>query len=833
MTGNLLSLAGSRAAAHVAAVFFAALCLSPAFAQTAGASSSSIARGIDRLAVLGSVLYVAAHPDDENTQVLAWLAQHRHYRVGYLSLTRGDGGQNLIGPEAGDSLGLIRTHEILAARRVDGAEQFFTRARDFGYSKTLEESLAVWGHEQTLADVVRVIRRFRPDVIVTRFPADERAGHGHHQASSRLAQEAFVAAADPTRFPEQLKTLQPWQAKRIVWNTWPRFLASGDTRSEDQLKIDVGGYDPLLGASAGETAALSRDSHKSQGFGSAARRGRLVEYFAPLAGTAARGDLLDDVDTSWHRVGAGAAVIAERIAALRKHYDFSDPSASVPDLLALRTAIAALPEGQWRAFKFREVEGLIVAAAGLRIETAASAAILPPGRDVPVRTDIVVRSRVPVHLLGIAQTGVAGATDEAALRPLPPNEPVSIPVALTLDRISQPYWLARAHDAARFEAADDLVGEPVNPDPVSVDVRLLIAGTPLTLTSPVIHKVVDPVRGEVYRPLIVAPAVTATPVDPVRLFPDGEKRSVSFRLRAFSEYASGVIRLRAGEGWSITPAERPFVLKGSGDEQVVSFEVTPPRAPGRTVLAADVRAGDVPTDRAWTPIDYPHIPGLGWFPDASLQLVRLDVNMAGRRIGYIPGAGDEVAPVLRQLGYAVEELDTARIDPSTLGRFDAIVTGIRAYNVDARLKALHARLLEYAAAGGVLLVQYNTTTALGVEALGPYPFRIGRDRVTDESAEVGLPAVRPAVLDRPNRIGHADFDGWVQERGLYFATDIDPRYVSPLRMHDSGEPALTGGLIVADHGRGRFVYAPLSFFRQLPAGVPGAIRLFANLLAKP
>lgn len=783
--------------------------------------AGQIGQRLDRLAVLGNVLYIAAHPDDENTQLLAWLSQQRHYRTAYLSLTRGDGGQNLIGQEQGENLGLIRTHELLEARKIDGAEQLFSRANDFGFSKTSSETLQVWDKEQVLADVVWAIRRFQPDVIITRFPGDSRAGHGHHQASSLLAQEAFSAAADPARFPEQLQRVQPWQAKRLLWNTWKSFLGSGDTTAADQLKVDIGGYNPLLGQSYGEIAALSRDQHKSQGFGSAAQRGRHWESFALLAGAPARQDLFDGIDTGWGRL-PGTQAVARQVQRLRERFNGAAPQDSVPALLQLRQQLQALPVCPWRERKLQEVQELVLATAGVWVESTAVHAQYPVGTDIAVTTRVLLRSHVPVTVL---QDGQA--------RRLNQDEPFDAGTHVAAQRISQPYWLSKAHDQGLFRVDDQQqIGKPMLAHAPVVVTRLQVAGQPFDVQREIQYKAVDPVRGEVYRPVQVTPPVTVTPSDSVLLFGDAKARRVEVRVQGFVDNLQGVLRPAVPRGWTVNPEQIPFRLAHSADETTLAFELSPAANTENGTLQLQAEVAGQRYEQALSRIDYPHIPRQDWFPPATAALVKFDLQRASERIGYISGPGDRLPALLRQLGYQVEELDPASLAQRPLAGFDAIVTGARAWNIHPQLAGLRDTLLGYVQDGGVLLVQYNTLSPLPRTPLGPYPFTISRDRVTEQDARVSLLLPAHALLNHPNRITEADFQGWVQERGLYFARDIDPRYEQLLGMHDQGEAQLTGGLISAQVGKGRFTYAPLSFFRQLPAGVPGAARLLANLLAK-
>lgn len=784
--------------------------------------SGGIAQGLDKLGVLGSVLYIAAHPDDENTQLLAWLAQQKHYRTAYLSLTRGDGGQNLLGDEQGIALGLIRTQELLAARREDGAEQYFTRARDFGFSKRADETLDIWQQERILGDIVWLIRKLQPDVIITRFPEDARAGHGQHQASARLARLAFHAAADPQRFPEQLQEVAPWQAKRLVWNTWESFLGSGSTRSPEQLRIDVGGFNPRLGKSYGEIAALSRNHHQSQGFGSRALRGHVWETFAWQEGLPLTQDLFEGITTSWQRVTQGQS-IKQQIEQLRLHFKPEQPHASLPGLLALRKTIAALPAGYWRTQKLHEIEQLIVAAAGVWLDSVAERPNFALGEVIAVNTSIVVRSPVPVALVAIDQT--------AQHIQLQQDDVQQIQTALRPSQISQPYWLQSAPDEGAFQLpAQHLLAQPWAAQIPQQAITLAISGQHVTLQQDVHYQRLDPIRGEVSRPVQVTPAVTVKLENQAYLLPTGSQQRIQLTLQGRRDQVSGELQLTAPPGWKITPQRQTFQLS-AGQAHSVTLTLQAPSQASEGVLAVALALEGTSLALSQEHIAYAHIPELDWFAPAQAKLVSLELKTGGRKIGYIPGAGDKVPAALRQLGYAVTELDSKTLAQENLSRFDAIITGVRAYNVDPRLAALHAQLMDYVAQGGVLLAQYNNLSPAINAAIGPYPFQISRDRVSEEDAAVQLLLPAHPVLNTPNQISAADFSGWVQERGLYFVRQADPRYEHLLGMHDQGEAELDGGLITTTLGKGRFIYAPLAFFRQLPAGVPGAARLLANLLA--
>ncbi|HVU49552.1 MAG TPA: PIG-L family deacetylase [Polyangia bacterium] len=801
-----------------------------------------------RLGVVGRVLYVAAHPDDENTNLLAYLENTALVRTAYLSLTRGDGGQNLIGAEQGPELGLIRTQELLAARRIDGAEQFFTRARDFGFSKSPEETLRIWGREAVLADVVTVIRRFRPDVIITRFPPEKTDTHGHHTASAMLAVQAFRAAADPRFHPEELAGgLEPWQARRLLWNK-----SSWNLKPDEDLsglaRLDVGVYNPVLGLSMGEIAAESRSMHKSQGFGVAPGRGPIVEYFkrldeAPKPRPAELAGPLDGLDLTWTRFPGTSRVraLAERAA---RGFDPGKPWASIPALLELDRALDAVPDAAFRSQKKDEVAKLVAACAGLFVDATASEPEVAPGQPLEVTATVVNRSPAAVTVRSlqlplevgptpVKDEPVLGQRDGHAGKPFESKRTIRVPA----DRApTTPYWLDAPPEAGLYRTPDARdVGAPESAPALVVTFGLGIGGRTLSYARPVTFKWTDPVMGERARAVEITPAVSVRPDASVLMFPDAGARTLAVRLVAGAPAVAGVVRPAAPAGWAVEPATAPFSLARKGAEATVSFRVRPAAAgaaAGTLRVAAEV--GGVRYGRGVVHIDHAHIPIQTWLADADVRLVPLALAKGGTRIGYVPGPGDEVPASLRRVGYEVTLLDdVAGLTPASLARFDAVVTGVRAFNTSERLRAAHAALMSYVEGGGTLVVQYNTNNRLAplTDALGPWPFDIGRDRVTDETAPVTFTAAAAPALTAPNALGPRDFDGWVQERGLYFAERWDPRYETLVTMHDPDEKPLAGAILWARHGKGTFVYTGLAFFRQLPAGVPGAYRLFANLLA--
>jgi LmbE family N-acetylglucosaminyl deacetylase len=802
--------------------------------------AAAIRLALDKLNVVGSALYVSAHPDDENTAMLVWLGNGRKVEAAYLSLTRGDGGQNLIGSDTGELLGVIRTQELLAARRIDGAQQFFTRALDFGFSKGPDETLEKWGKDRILSDVVFVIRRFRPDIIITRFNTDGSGGHGHHTASALLAEEAFAAAADSTRFPEQLRWVRPWQAKRLVRNVSRPANAGPDT-TPGRLNVDLGGYNPLLGRSYTELAGESRSMHKTQGFGAAERRGSAINVFEHKAGQPATRDVFDGVDLTWSRVKGGAPLTALFARAARE-FDPEKPEKIVPMLLQAHTMMAKLGEDPLVVAKRRELLDVIRACTGLWLEATASRPWATPGGSFRVVTSALNRSDVPMALVDVSVTAAEGASGDGARpgadatgRTLAFNVPMSDTIPSTIapgTATTEPYWLRRRPLPGSFDVPEQpLIGTPENVPMPSVRFRIKVVGESLEFTLPVVYRWVDPVAGERYRSFEVVPPVTMRFDQGAYLFADATPRPVRITVQSADVQVDGTLALKLPAGWTSAPASIPVRLAAGEADTTVRFMVTPGAGPAAASMAVDFEMGGTHYDRRIVRLDYPHIPIQTLLPPAESRLVRTDLKTAGHAVGYLMGSGDQGPEALEQMGYAVTLLDDDEVANADLSRFDAIVAGVRAYNTRPRLRSLERRLLDYVSAGGRLVLQYCTSDDALKDRLGPYPFTISRDRVTVEEAPIEMKPPDHPLLAAPNRIRAADFEGWVQERGLYFANPFDPRYGAVFSSHDPGEPARDGGLLYARYGKGVFIYTGYAFFRQLPAGVPGAWRLFANLVS--
>lgn len=801
-------------------------------------SSADIYLMIKRLNVLGSVLYVAAHPDDENTRLLAYFSKERLFRTGYLSLTRGDGGQNLIGGDQGIELGLIRTQELLSARRIDGAEQFFSRAYDFGFTKSTEEALQTWNKDQILSDVVWIIRKFQPDVIITRFPEDSRAGHGQHSASSLLAREAFKAAADPNRFPEQLQYgVQPWQAKRIMWNAYT--FSNDVSNSNAQLRIDVGGFNALMGKSYGEIAAASRSQHKSQGFGIPASRGSQSENFSLIDGPAATQDPFDGVNVSWSRV-PGAASISGLVDSIASAYAIGQPQLSVPALVQLYRRVKMLPEGYWKTQTLSRLRQIIAACDGIWLEATANSEFGIQGDPVRVAVAVNNRSGAPASLRNIKLDGSDSAMNITLQKDHNYNFVRTLNIPLSKP-VSQPYWLEHPMTGGSFSVPDQaMIGKPENEPAYTVQIVLNIEGEDFTFGEPIRYKFTDPVKGELYQPLVVVPPVTVSLDPAIAIFRKGARQhqgitvtltantAIQQHVALISAKSNGGNQSRTDSNFSVTKGgTRPYIFDVSNDninDGTDSVYASATLTNGATSQTAtlDVRS-----------IQYDHIPHIHYFLHDGVAVLNIDLKTAGKKVGYIEGAGDKVPVALQQMGYEVTILKEGEISPANLRNFDAVITGVRAFNVHDYLSSKHDVLMEYVHNGGNLIIQYNTTNFAETadEKLGPYQFVVSRQRVTDQTADVQFLLPQHRVLNFPNKITAADFSGWVQERAIYDAESLDDRYETPLSMADPGEQPQKGSLIIANYGKGTFVYTGLVFFRELPAGVPGAYRLLANIIA--
>ncbi|MCW5924595.1 MAG: PIG-L family deacetylase [Saprospiraceae bacterium] len=819
-------------------------------------NAADLHHAIKKLNVLGSVLYVAAHPDDENTRMISFLRNEKLYDVTYLSMTRGDGGQNLIGPEIRELLGVLRTQELLMARSIDGGRQLFTRANDFGFSKNPEETMRIWDKEAVLADAVWAFRQTQPDVVINRFYHDKKYDtHGHHTASAMLSVEAFDLAGNADAYPEQLTYTKLWQPRRQFFNTsW--FFFGGQEAFEKMDKshlyaLDMGVYLPLKGKSNGEIAAESRSMHRCQGFGMLSNRGSSMEYLDFVKGDRpSSNDLFEGINTTWGRV-AGGEPIGRLLYKIDQNFRADQPAASVPDLLQAMQMMRALPDGFWKTKKLEEIKEVIRGCLGLYLEATAAEPITTPGETVKIRLEAITRapaktsgmangtnghnpeneSGVTLHSIAIAP----GLFDTVCAKNMDLNKGFVVERKVTIPHdapFTAPYWLRTASTEGMYSVEDQLLrGIPETPRFATVRWSLSIAGVPLEYETDVAWKTNEPAIGEVWRPFEVLPPVFVEFTEPSYIFSQNNNK-VAVRVKAGRDSVAGTVSVMVPDkNWKIIGQDQAFSFTRKGEEKIFSFDVQTNGNTAQTLLNAVVSIGSTRYSDRLVTIKYDHIPQQSVLLPSAVSAARLDLQVKARNIGYYMGAGDDVPAALRQMGCRVTILEDKDMETAALAKFDAIVVGVRAYNTKDNLSFQHAQLLEYVKNGGTLLLQYNTSHALVRPDVAPYPLKLSRARVTDEAAEVRFLLPQHPVLNTPNKLTSRDFDGWVQERGLYFPGEWDAAFEAPLSMNDPEEKPADGALLVARHGKGYFVYTGLSFFRELPAGVPGAYRLFANLIS--
>jgi len=788
-----------------------------------------IQQKLNKLNVLGTVLYVAAHPDDENTRLITYYANEALMRTAYLSATRGDGGQNLIGPEIREELGVIRTQELLAARRTDGGQQFFSRANDFGYSKNPEETFTIWDREKVLADFVWVFRNFRPDIIITRFNSDG-VSHGHHTASAILAREAFELAADSGAFPEQLDLVEVWQPKKIFWNTGWWWFRNPKADTSGLTSINMGRYNPLLGSSYGEIAARSRSMHKSQGFGSSGSRGDMVEYLKQWGGSRTKKPF-DDIDTSWDRVD-GAEGVKFYIEKAIKEFDASNPSVITEYLVLARQELDKLSDEFWKEIKRKELDKLIVATSGLYVSLSSDDDLYTPGDSLIVELEAVNRSPVDIKIQELQFSDWLEPVEFGAQ--LLNNKPFNSKLNLKLSKgkkYSEPYWLQTEASLGMYTVDDQtIIGRPQNEPALVGTVNFEVGGESIEIDVPVYYRRTDPVAGEVTTPISVGPPVTLNLDQSVMVFGNDNAKNVKITLTAGTKEVAGELMLELPKGWKSAPEKYPFELLREDEEQSFDFLITPSRKGSEGQMFAKALVEGKEYGQGRTIIEYDHIPRQVIYPKAGLRLVKLDLVRKKEKIGYIEGAGDAIPQNLEQLGYKVDLLSKQDVEAEKLSKYDAVILGVRAFNTVDWLAFKNEELFKYAENGGNLIIQYNTNRRLVTDQVSPYLLKISRDRVAVEKAPVRFLQPDHPILNFPNKITQKDFEGWVQERGLYFPDEWGSEFVPVLSSNDPGESPKDGGLLIAKHGKGHYIYSGYSWFRELPAGVPGAYRLFVNLI---
>ena len=801
-------------------------------------SSTLIQEDFERFKEFKTVLYLAAHPDDENTRVISWLVNGEHANTAYLSLTRGDGGQNLIGDEFGDALGILRTQELLAARKIDGGKQFFTRAVDFGYSRSAEETLEKWNEEAILADVVWVIRKFRPQLIITRFPPDERAGHGHHTASAMLAIKGAEAAADSTRFPEQLKYVSTWNVQSVYWNTsswWDKTVEAEMDTSKSIWRADIGGYNANLGVSYNEIGSLARSQHKCQGFGVDIQRGETFEYFRYLWGKKLPNGLKDLDYPTWKDIGAKR--IPMHIRRFEKEFDPNHPEESIRVLATIYKALEDVNDPVLRAQKQKACADLILSCGGFFAEALTADFFANPGDAVHIDVNLLSRNSNEFAIDGLQCPG--GSVVFKTNYSLPLNQFATFSLDATAPtEISNPYWLQKPHgNSYNLENWVKDLGEPQNEPTLQIETNLLVDNTAIPLQIPVMYKWRDRVEGELQREFIVVPEMCINFDEPMSISLNGEPVEVKAKIKWFKKDISKEVKFIA-LGWDIDvlgyDEQNGMVTfeAGNADKTTeITLRLTPQDGAAHGVLEAYTPQAQV---HSFQEISYSHIPTQVYMPIAKVSLTNLQVKTVGQQVAYIPGAGDQVADAIAQMGYKVDILDENNFASTDLSKYQAIVVGIRAYNTQNWIQGYTDKIMEYVQNGGNYIVQYNTASRFLEDAAlipAPFPFEVGRGRVTEEDSPVEILLKDHPVLNSPNKIVAQDFEGWVQERGLYFASTWDDAYAAPIGWHDKNQEMEKGGLIIADYGQGSFMYTGISFFRILPAGVDGGYRLLANLIS--
>lgn len=801
-------------------------------------TSTQIYESLQKLNFLGSVLYVAAHPDDENTRLIAYMANQVKARTAYLSLTRGDGGQNLIGPEIRELLGVIRTQELLAARRVDGGEQLFSRANDFGFSKHPEETLSIWDEKQVLSDVVLAIRKFKPDVIINRF--DHRTPgttHGHHTTSAMLSYEAFDLSGDKNAFPELLDYASTWQPKRLFFNTSWWFYGSQEKFAKadksNMLHFDIGVYYPLKGLSNNEVASFASSQHLCQGFGRLAQRGSQEEYIELIKGDDLDGDnIFAGIDTSWNRINGGKA-IGDILYAIENNFNFINPASHVPELIKAFKLLQNVEDQHWKTQKSKELKAIIEMCAGLYLEASAATPLIAANNDLKINIEALKRSSIKATLrnVTIAPLGQSQTPDLN----LENNKKHSFSFNTIIPqnfKTTSPYWLDTKGTLGMYKVEDKtIIGNPETKRALQAKFTVDFNGYAVVFEKDIVHRYSKPDKGELYRPLEIIPEASAKISEKVIIFDNNKQHDITVLVKAGKDNLEGHVEICHPEDWKVYPKNQKVSIKHKGEEQSLVFTIIPPTTQSEGTIGPIVHIGDKNYSKEMVEIKYEHIPYQTVLLPSESKVVKLDIKKRGENIAYIQGAGDVVPESLEQIGYSVRVIKTEEISSELLSNFDAVVVGIRAYNTLEELDFKQQILFDFVSEGGNMIVQYNTAHRLKTQQLAPYNIKLSRDRVTDENAEVRFLNPEHPVLNFPNKITKTDFEGWTQERGLYFPSQWGKEFTPILSMNDKNESPKDGSLLVAKHGKGYYIYTGLSFFREFPAGVSGAYRLFANMLS--
>lgn len=788
--------------------------------------SSQIYLKLAQLNNLGTVMYFAAHPDDENTRMIAYLVHHDHVRTIYYSLTRGDGGQNILGNEQGPALGLIRTHELLQARKLDGAEQMFSPFVDFGYTTSVPETFTFWNKTKLIQDAVEAIQKTHPDIIICRFPTTGEGGHAQHTASAIVAKEAWLFIK---KYNDTAKT-KLWLPKRVLFNAF--HFGSANTIKPGQFEVRINQYDPLLGQGLGELAGKSRSEHKSQGAGTPQIAGITTEHFQLIEGDKMQYSLYDGIDTSWGRIGHPE--IGVSIQKVIKDFDFTDPSASIAALIAIRKTMEALPDGFWKTQKLKGIDEIILSCAGIMAEALAENPTATPGDTLELNLHIIARSDVPVAIRSVKPSRILkGYVQPATLM----NDSLyHYSFKIHIDKkepVTQPYWMTVSAVNDEYQFPKKYLGMPEAPNDLFLPVVVQINGVDFEIKVPLSYKKLDPVRGDVTQRLRIVPALSIEPKNGLFIYKKEEDKEVVLHIKSFRD-VKGAQLLIGESSHPFQTISLPELKKGT--DTFITVMVSGQKV-GQTTntdsLSFCILYDNKEYNKGIHLIDYPHIPELQYFLSSSMKKVPMDWKVAAHKIGYVEGVGDYVDDVLRLCGLQVEQIPELELNnPGYLKQFDAIVIGIRALNTQKQMKAGMNGLLRYVSEGGTLIFQYNKSQHLVTNEFGPYPITLSYNRVTDENATVSFINPKAPLLNFPNKITEKDFQGWIQERGLYFPGDWDSiHYKTLLAMHDAGKRTPNSSVLYTQLGKGYYIYTSLAFFRQLPDGNTGAIRLFMNFLS--
>jgi len=799
-------------------------------------SSAQILEDLKKLKVVGSVLYVAAHPDDENTRLISYLSNQLKLHTSYVSLTRGDGGQNLIGSELDELLGVIRTQELVEARKIDGGHQYFTRANDFGYSKTAEETFSIWEKDTILLDLVKLIRRIQPDVIINRF--DHRTSgktHGHHTASAILAKEAYDQARNSLYKIAELKNLEPVRVSRIFFNTSWFFWGTREKFEEADkshlYSLDIGAFYPSLGLSNGEVSARSRSMHKSQGFGINSQRGSQMEYFERLDASKEGIEMspFDGLNLTWSRFNGGGNV-EKLIDELIANYNVNHPELSIPLLQKVESYMVDLKMGHWKEIKLAEVRNLILQCAGIYAEAFVDQQTICNSETVKVNTELISRNYSGVKLNGVKiMPNLEDTVFNSSLKMNVPNF-WSKDVKLASMPLTSPFWLLNGRGKSHYPVEDQsMVNEPESKRNFNCVFKIEINGVPYDVVREVVYKNDDPVLSEVRQNLDLIPPITVKGLKPVFILSNKNGCEVEFEIMANLDAQKGRIMLKTHWGFTVEPAWIDYDLIKKSDKQKLKFKISTQDFSSRIVdLNIQSDGTNLYTHQK---IEYPHISWQNVLLPAVVKVSVADLKMTPKKIAYIDGAGDYIDEALTDMGYHCKTIPASDIETIRKSEYDVLIFGIRALNTREELKKCKIHLERFVKEGGKVIFQYNTSQQLVTKDFLGDSFNISRSRVTDEKSPVQILKSDHPVFSTPNKISLNDFDNWVQERGLYFPGTYTSEFEELLAFQDPGEKFLNSGLLVKKSGKGYFIYSSMAWFRQLPAGVPGAYRLWANLIS--